>query len=53
MPCNYHLRALGAKVKEGIRAAGKITDEELSAVESARGAPCENRRDAGSAALKR
>src|SRR5712675_2277605 len=22
MPCNFHLRALGAKVKEGIRAAG-------------------------------
>jgi dihydroxy-acid dehydratase len=22
MPCNYHLRALAAKVKEGIRAAG-------------------------------
>src|SRR6059058_3250410 len=22
MPCNFHLRALGAKVKEGVRAAG-------------------------------
>ena len=22
MPCNFHLRALAAKVKEGIRAAG-------------------------------
>src|SRR5512142_1094978 len=25
MPCNFHLRALGAKVKEGIRAAGGTT----------------------------
>ena len=22
MPCNFHLRALAAKVKEGVRAAG-------------------------------
>jgi dihydroxy-acid dehydratase len=31
MPCNFHLRALGAKVKEGIRAAGG-TPMELNTV---------------------
>src|SRR5437588_2678797 len=31
MPCNFHLRALGAKVKEGIRAAGG-TPMELHAI---------------------
>ena len=31
MPCNFHLRALGAKVKEGIRAAG-ATPMELNTI---------------------
>ena len=31
MPCNFHLRALGAKVKEGIREAGG-TPMELNTV---------------------
>src|ERR1700747_1245576 len=36
MPCNFHLRALAAKVKEGIRAAGG-TAVELNTIESSVG----------------